>query len=78
MLKVPTEGSVSMATRPRGYVLVAWEGKSPSWSVIESSCVVGRLAIAERVKALWGKKKYHCEILTLSGNQLHYHIAYYS
>ena len=57
-----------MASPQAGYVLVAWEGRNPSWSIVQSSAVDGTLAVGETRNALWGKKKFPCEILALAGN----------
>ena len=51
------------------FMLVAWKGKDPTWSVVDSSLVDGTLAPGKSTYALWGKKKYECEILAIAGKQ---------
>ena len=49
------------------FALVAWKGKDPTWSVINGSLVNGALVPGKTTNALWGKKKYECEILAIAG-----------
>ena len=49
------------------FALVAWEGKSPTWSIVESCAVNGIPIPRETSHALWGKKIFPCEVLAVAG-----------
>ena len=52
------------------FALVAWKGKDPTWSIISGLLVDGTLVPEKSTYALWGKKKYECEILAIAGKYL--------
>ena len=57
------------------FALVAWEGKKPTWSILNRSLLQGVVEPGKRTQALWGKKKYACEILAIAGVYIVYNIA---
>ena len=59
-----------MALAAANFVLVAWDGEEPSWSILRSSActaVDGHLAVGRKGEALWGKEKFPCELLAIAG-----------
>ena len=59
-----------MAIAAPKFVLVAWDGEEPSWSIVNgSTCstVDGSLAVGRNVEALWGRKKFGCKVLAMAG-----------